>query len=82
MGAGVAGVPTGKQQKAPAGANRRALGDIGNLVNGAKGRPEEGYDPSLVSIFHQTGFVSGFPNLTISVLRPRAGSRSPRSPAP
>ncbi|CAA6654415.1 unnamed protein product [Spirodela intermedia] len=29
MAAGVAGVPTGKQQKAPAGANRRALGDIG-----------------------------------------------------
>ncbi|CAA7388992.1 unnamed protein product [Spirodela intermedia] len=46
---GVAGVPTGKQQKAPAGANRRALGDIGNLVNGAKGRPEEGKPQQQIS---------------------------------
>ncbi|XP_078438567.1 G2/mitotic-specific cyclin S13-7-like [Wolffia australiana] len=38
---GIGGVPPGKQQKAPAGGNRRALGDIGNLVNGGKARADE-----------------------------------------
>lgn len=33
-----------KQQKAADGNNRRALGDIGNLVH-ANARPVEGYNP-------------------------------------